>query len=68
MKVKIIRGYQELRKEEYPPIEEQLDMIYWDKVNETSLWEDNIKQIKDNNSKVFLDTPTPSEIAKNNNS
>jgi hypothetical protein len=26
---------------------------------------DNIKQIKDNNSKVFLDTPTPSEIAKN---
>jgi hypothetical protein len=36
----------------YPPIQEQLDMQYWDKVNGTTNWEDAI-------SKVKLDTPKP---------
>lgn len=39
--------YIELRKAEYPAIEEQLDMMYWDKVNNTSIWQDTIKNIKD---------------------
>lgn len=39
--------YIELRKLEYPAIEEQLDMMYWDKVNKTSIWQDTIKSIKD---------------------
>lgn len=39
--------YAELRQQEYPPIEEQLDMIYWDKVNGTNDWVDLITEIKE---------------------
>ena len=39
--------YAELRQQEYPPIEEQLDMIYWDKVNGTNNWADLITEIKE---------------------
>lgn len=38
--------YKEKRAAEYPPIGEQLDMIYWDKVNGTRLWEEKIAEIK----------------------
>ena len=38
--------YAEKRREEYPPIPEQLDMIYWDKVNSTNLWQSKIAEIK----------------------
>lgn len=38
--------YRELRQNEYPSIGEQLDMIYWDKVNSTNLWQEKIAQIK----------------------
>lgn len=30
----------------YPDIGEQLDMIYWDKVNQTNIWADTISKIK----------------------
>jgi len=30
----------------YPPIEEQLDMIYWDKVNVTNEWKAMIDKVK----------------------
>ena len=35
----------------YPPIEEQLDMQYWDKVNGTSTWQDAIAKVKSDNPK-----------------
>jgi len=38
--------YKEKRKAEYPEIAEQLDMIYWDKVNGTNLWQEKIAEIK----------------------
>ena len=38
--------YIDERKEAYPSVEEQLDMIYWDKVNGTNLWQEKITQIK----------------------
>lgn len=38
--------YQELRRAAYPEISEQLDMIYWDKVNGTNLWQEKISEIK----------------------
>jgi hypothetical protein len=38
--------YTEKRQREYPPISEQLDMIYWDKVNGTNLWQEKIAEIK----------------------
>lgn len=39
-------SYIEKRRNEYPHITEQLDMIYWDKINGTTLWEDAISNIK----------------------
>ena len=38
--------YAEKRAEEYPSIQEQLDMIYWDNVNGTTKWVDKIAEIK----------------------
>ena len=34
------------RKRVYPPIEEQLDMQYWDNVNGTTTWKDHIAEVK----------------------
>ena len=39
-------NYQFLRKVEYPSIVEQLDMIYWDSVNNTTVWKDTIDRVK----------------------
>jgi hypothetical protein len=38
--------YQRDRAEEYPSIQEQLDMQYWDKVNGTNTWQDVINAVK----------------------
>jgi hypothetical protein len=34
------------RTKEYPSIQEQLDMIYWDKINNTTKWEEAINAVK----------------------
>lgn len=39
-------SYQIQRKNEYPAIEQQLDMLYWDLINGTNNWLDNITEIK----------------------
>ncbi len=41
------KSYIELRLLAYPPVEEQLDMIYWDMVNGTRKWQDTIQAIKE---------------------
>lgn len=41
-----VKSYSELRVNEYPSIEEQLDMIYWDKVLGTNNWVNLISNIK----------------------
>lgn len=38
--------YAEKRAAEYPPLAEQLDMLYWDKVNGTNVWEETVAAIK----------------------
>ena len=47
---KIVLGrklsYIDKRLMEYPDISEQLDMLYWDKINNTNMWEDTISAIK----------------------
>ena len=48
-------GYTELRKVEYPSIEDQLDTIYHSGVN---AWKSKIKTIKDNNPKTIEETVT----------
>jgi hypothetical protein len=39
-------AYIEQRKQAYEPIEEQLDMLYWDKINGTNNWETMITTVK----------------------
>ena len=41
------KSYVEKRQAEYPSITDQLDMIYWDRVNNTNLWQEKITQIKE---------------------
>ena len=45
-------SYSEKRLAEYPSIGDQLDMIYWDKVNGTNLWQEKIAEIKAKYPKV----------------
>jgi hypothetical protein len=40
------KQYQRDRAEEYPSLQEQLDMQYWDAVNETTTWQDAINAVK----------------------
>ncbi|MFZ5832704.1 MAG: hypothetical protein ACOY3P_21665 [Planctomycetota bacterium] len=39
-------AYRERRRLAYPPIGDQLDMIFWDKVNGTNVWVETIAEIK----------------------
>ena len=45
------KDYQRDRAKEYPSIQEQLDMQYWDKVNNTTNWQDAIAKVKTDNPK-----------------
>ena len=40
------------RLKSYPPIDEQLDMMYHDQVNDTTTWKDAIQAVKDANPKA----------------
>lgn len=40
------RTYQQKRISEYKPLAEQLDMQYWDKINNTNLWQEHINAVK----------------------
>ena len=44
-------GYKTARQEAYGSIANQLDMQYWDSVNETTTWADHIAQVKADNPK-----------------
>ena len=46
------KTYIKKRLAEYPPISDQLDMIYWDKVNGTNVWQDMITAIKNKYPKI----------------
>ena len=46
-----IHEYQSKRAAEYPPLQDQLDMQYWDSVNGTTTWKDLITKIKSDNPK-----------------
>lgn len=38
--------YKEKRAAEYPTLSDQLDMLYWDKINGTNNWIDSITRVK----------------------
>jgi len=44
-------SYKEARQQAYGSIAEQLDMMYWDGVNGTTVWADHIAQVKSDNPK-----------------
>lgn len=44
-------GYIEARQEAYGSIQDQLDMLYWDKVNGTELWKEHVESVKADNPK-----------------
>lgn len=45
------KKYQRDRAAEYPSIQDQLDMQYWDKKNGTTTWVDAIAKVKSDNPK-----------------
>ena len=45
------REYRLRRKDNYLSVEEQLDMLYWDRTNGTNTWQDHIDEVKANNPK-----------------
>ena len=44
-------GYIQARQEAYGDLASQLDMQYWDSVNNTTTWKDHIAQVKADNPK-----------------
>ena len=42
----VANAYKFSREENYPSIQEQLDMQYWDQVNGTTTWKDAIAKVK----------------------
>tara|TARA_B100001113_G_scaffold174556_1_gene143047 strand:+ start:1396 stop:1764 length:369 start_codon:yes stop_codon:yes gene_type:complete len=52
----ITPDYKELRQNEYPPIGEQLDQLYWDAINGTTTWRDAIAAVKNKYPKSQLGT------------
>jgi hypothetical protein len=50
-----IKVYQQQRKMAYPSRDEQLDMMYWDKINGTTTWDDAINAVKEAYPKVDVD-------------
>ena len=44
-------GYKTARQEAYASIQDQLDMQYWDSVNDTTTWAEHIAQVKADNPK-----------------
>ena len=44
-------GYIQARQEAYGSLSDQLDMQYWDLVNDTTTWKDHIAKVKSDNPK-----------------
>ena len=47
------KSYDDFRRAEYPSREEQFDMMYWDQMNGTTVWQDTIQKIKDKYPKTI---------------
>jgi len=55
-------SYQELRAAEYPSLQDQQDMQYWDQVNGTTVWKDTIEAIKTKYPKTITGGTTVGEV------
>jgi len=54
--------YATLRQQEYPTLQEQEDMKYWDEINGTTVWRDTITAIKDKYPKTITGGTTIGEV------
>ena len=43
--------YQRKRADAYPSLQDQMDMMYWDNVNNTTTWKDAIAKVKSDHGK-----------------
>jgi hypothetical protein len=50
--------YKTLRQQEYPSLQEQQDMQYWDQINGTTIWQDTITAIKEQYPKTITGDTT----------
>ena len=55
-------SYTELRAAEYPSLQEQADMKYWDEINGTTVWRDTITAIKEKYPKTITGGTTVGEV------
>jgi hypothetical protein len=55
-------SYQELRAAEYPSLQDQQDMQYWDAINQTTVWQETIQSIKDKYPKTITGGTTVGEV------
>ena len=55
-------SYAELRATEYPSLQEQEDMKYWDEINGTTVWRDTITAIKERYPKTITGGTTIGEV------
>ena len=55
-------SYQELRAAEYPSLQDQQDMQYWDAINQTTVWQDTISAIKTKYPKTITGGTTIGEV------
>ena len=55
-------SYTELRAAEYPSLQEQEDMKYWDEINGTTVWRDTITAIKEKYPKTITGGTTVGEV------
>ena len=45
------KQYQRDRADAYPSLQDQMDMMYWDNVNNTTTWKDAIAKVKSDHGK-----------------
>jgi len=58
----VSESYSSLRSSDYPSMQEQLDMQYWDAVNGTTTWKDRIDEIKALYPKTIERTVTVGDV------
>ncbi len=54
--------YKTLRQQEYPSLQDQQDMQYWDQINGTTVWQDTITSIKTKYPKTITGGTTVGEV------
>ena len=60
--ISVTTDYAEARSSEYPSLQEQQDMQYWDAINGTTTWKDKITEIKNKYPKTQVGVTTVADL------